>query len=156
MDVPAGGFSGGIVAIEKVARFGARTAAAVLLKVVVESIVKGELAVPTVGPRSFPSHQSQKGVAMATIRNQRNLNLLVLNQDDAQRNRDDQAVSTPGSFYLPPVSGPVFKQPSRMRGCLHGTTRHPGHATTKSVERSAWSGSRVITGHGAASALSVN
>lgn len=93
---------------------------------------------------------------MATIRNQRNSNLLVLNQDDAQRNRDAQAVCAPGSFYLPPVSGPMFLQPSRMRGAKHGTTRHPGHATTKSVERSAWSGSQVITGHGAASALSVN
>ena len=93
---------------------------------------------------------------MATIRNQRNSNLLVLNQDDAQRNRDDQAVCAPGSFYLPPVSGSMFLQPSRMRGAKHGTTRHPDHATTKSVERSAWSGSQVITGHGAASALSVN
>jgi hypothetical protein len=101
---------------------------------------------------------------MATIRNERNVNLLVLNQDDAQRNRDVQAVCAPGSFYLPPVSGSMFKQPSRMRGCLHGTTRHPDHTTksvvpvasTSLVERSAWSGSRVITGHGAASALSAN
>lgn len=93
---------------------------------------------------------------MATIRNERNVNLLVLNQDDAQRNRDAQAVCAPGSFYLPPVSGPMFLQPSRMRGAKHGTTRHPDHATTKSVERSAWSGSQVITGHGAASALFAN
>jgi hypothetical protein len=127
-----------------------------LLKMALDSIVETELAGPTADPNVFRHTNPKKGVAMATIRNQRNLNSLVLNQDDAQRNRDDQAVCTLGSFYLPPVSGSMFLQPSRMRGAKHGTIRHPGHATTKSVERSAWSGSQVITGHGAASALSVN
>jgi hypothetical protein len=62
MDVPAGGFSGGGVAIEKVARLGARTAAAVLLKVAVESIVKSELKGPTADPNVFRHTNPKRGL----------------------------------------------------------------------------------------------
>ena len=93
---------------------------------------------------------------MATIRNQRNSERLVLTQDNAPRNRElDQAVRDPGSFYLPSVSGLMFLQPSRMRGSKHGTTRHPDHASTKQVARQAWPGCSGQAGLRAASALSI-
>ncbi len=93
---------------------------------------------------------------MATIRNQRNSDRLVLVQDNAQRGSDAQAVSALGSFYLPSVSGSMFLQPSRTHGAKHGTARHLDHASTKSVEP-AWSGCPGRTGLRAASAtLSVN
>ncbi len=93
---------------------------------------------------------------MATIRNQRNSNLVVLCQDDASLNRDVQAVCAPGSFYLPSVSGSMFLQPSpaRMRDGKHGTTRHPGHATK--LEHVAWSGSLGQTWPRASSVITIN
>ena len=92
---------------------------------------------------------------MATIRNERNSNLVVLNQDLGSLDRDfDQAVCAPGSFYLPSVSGSMFLQPPRMRGGKHGTARHPGHATK--LEHVAWSGSLGRTGLRAPSVITIN
>jgi hypothetical protein len=94
---------------------------------------------------------------MATIRNQRNSNLVVLNQDVVVTlNRDSQAVCDPGSLYLPSVSGFMFLQPSRKRGCRHGTTRHLDHAMAKPDERQAWSGRLGRTGLRAPSVISIN
>ena len=89
---------------------------------------------------------------MATIRNQRNQERLVLVEDQNLRDRRvAQAVRDPGSFYLPSVTGSMRLQPSFSTGCAHGTTRHPGHA--KETKR-AWPG-RVPAGCRASSALSI-
>ena len=94
---------------------------------------------------------------MATIRNQRNSNLVVLSQDVVVTlNRDSQAVCDPGSLYLPSVSGFMFLQPSRKRGCKHEATRHLDHDMAKSDERHAWSGRLGQTGPRASSVISIN
>jgi hypothetical protein len=128
----------------------------VLLESEVESIVKGELAVPTAGLSLFCHTNPKKGVAMATIRNQRNSNLVVLKQDAVTLNRDSQAVCAPGSIYLPSVSGFMFLQPSRKSGCKHETTRHLDHAMAKLDEPMAWSGSLGRTGLRASSVITIN
>lgn len=92
---------------------------------------------------------------MATIRNQRNSNLVGLNQDVVTLNRDGQAICAPGSFYLPSVSGFMFLQPSTKR-CKHGTTRHLDHAMAKPDEGHAWSGRLGRTGPRASSVFIVN
>jgi uncharacterized protein YgiB involved in biofilm formation len=93
---------------------------------------------------------------MATIRNQRNSNPVVLAQDVVTLNRDGQAVCAPGSFYLPSVSGFMFMQPSRKHGCKHETTRHLDHALAKSDERQAWLGRLGRTGPRASSVITIN
>ena len=94
---------------------------------------------------------------MATIRNQRNSERLVLTQDNAPRDRELGKAVAPGRFYLPSVSPTMFLQSPMSRGCKHGTTRHPDHASTKQANRLAWSGCSGLAGLRAASTtLSVN
>jgi hypothetical protein len=79
---------------------------------------------------------------MATNRNQRVIDQVVLDQDTVTLNRDSQAVCAPGSFYLPSASGLMLLL-SRKRGKSHEMPRHPGHARTPLPEL-AWSGTLGI------------
>jgi hypothetical protein len=94
---------------------------------------------------------------MATIRNQRNVVMLVLKRDAASQGRENvQAVRSPGSFYLPSVSCFAHLQPSR----LHGEEREKTARHSDRIQPNAgpaWSGCPGGTWHRALSAtLSVN
>jgi hypothetical protein len=93
---------------------------------------------------------------MATIRNQRNSNSAVLNQDRNSLTCDVQAVSALGSLYLPSVFGSMLLQPARMFGRKHGTARHLDHGHAKPDERVAWSGRLGRTGLRATSVITIN
>ena len=93
---------------------------------------------------------------MATIRNQRNSNLVVLAQDVVTLNRDAQAVCDLGSLYLPSVSGFMFFRPSRMHGRKHGMTGVLEHAKAKHDDRLVWSGTLGLSGPRASSVTTVN
>jgi hypothetical protein len=92
---------------------------------------------------------------MATIRNQRNSDQVVLHQDVATLNRELAAACALGSLYLPSVSGFMFFRPSRMHGRKHGTTGVLEHATAKH-DRLVWSGTLGQSGPRASSVTTVN
>jgi len=92
---------------------------------------------------------------MATIRNQHNSNLVVVNQDVESLNRESQANCALGSSYLPSVSGFMLLPPAKSHGRKHETTRHLCHAMAK-PECMAWSGNLGQTGQRASSLTPVN
>ena len=93
---------------------------------------------------------------MATIRNQRNSDQVVLQQDVATLNREIAAVCALGSLYLPSVSDLMFFRPSRKHGRKHGMTGMPEHAAAKPDDRMAWSGPLGQCGPRASSVITIN
>ena len=94
---------------------------------------------------------------MATIHTERNSERLILNQGHAQcEHANDQAMRTPGSFYLPSVFGLSWLQPSRMRDCSRGTVRHPDPVSAKPLHGRTGSGCWAIAGRRVSTPLRVN
>jgi len=89
---------------------------------------------------------------MATIRNERKNERLVLVKDNVQRQHANVlAVRDSGSSYLPSVFGQWF-QPTTMRGCDHAAARRPDR-TSLPMRSHTGSGRRDAARHRAGIAL---